>query len=174
MYWVIDYKAFDNQFPYFHFNTFLSWIFLLFSVSIFFLFYMLKYFKNSTDISFVKIESCKPIDSEITSYLVTYILPLLAFNQGRNVIILLIIIFLIAVLYIKSNMFAVNPILMLLGYHVIEFEYKHDNWRNSKLGILLTKYSFHEMKNFVNEKKKIKITQINMGLYLLREVYNEE
>jgi len=170
MYWVIDYDTFNNKFPYLHFNTFLSWFFLAFSVSILLLFYMLKYFNNSTDVISVKIETSKPIDSEITSYLVTYILPLLTFNQGRSVIILIILMLLIAVLYIKSNMFAVNPILMLMGYHIMEFDFKHDSWKISKSAILLTKYPFYEMNNFVREQKKIKITQVNLELYLLRDV----
>jgi hypothetical protein len=174
MYWVIDFNTINKQFPYLHFKTFLSWIFLCFSISIFLLFYMLRYFKNSTDVISVKIETCKPIDSEITSYLVTYILPLLTFNQGRNVIIIVILMLLIAILYIKSDMFAVNPILMLLGYHIAEFDFKHDSWRSSKSAILLTKHSFYEMNSFVKEQKKIKITQIKQGLYLLREVIDEK
>ncbi|KAF2956261.1 hypothetical protein [Marinitoga sp. 38H-ov] len=168
MYWVIDYNTINCKFPFFHFNTFLSWVFFFFSLSILCLFCMLKYFKSSTDFDIVEIKSCKTIDSEVTSYLVTYILPLLTFNQGKNVIILIILIFLIAILYIKSDMFAVNPILMILGYHVIEFDFKQNSWKNNKSAILLTKLSFYQMNNFIREQKKVKIIQINPGLYLFR------
>jgi len=170
MYWVIDFKEINKTFPFIHFNSILSWVFLLFSASLFYLFYMLKYFNNTTDKISVKIISITTIDKEITSYLVTYILPLLSFDQGRNIVLLLILMAFICVLYIKTDMFAINPILMLLGYHITEMEFQNDNWKNFKSGVFITKKTVHELMNIKRESRNVSITQINGDMYMIMEV----
>lgn len=171
MYWVIDYKNFNNSFPYIHFKTPLSWLFLIFFFSIFFLFYMIKFFQSLPNPDTVEVKSCKSLDNEITSYLVTYILPLLTFSNNddnRNMLILVILMILIAILYIKSDMFAINPILMLMGYHIVEIDYKQLKWRHTKPAILLTNKSFYEMNDLIKKHKMMKIIRINKDLYMFK------
>ncbi len=134
---------------------------------------MLEYFENSTDVISVQIKNCRPIDKEVIAYLITYILPLLTLNHGRYIIVLITLMLLICFLYIKSNMFAVNPFLMILGYHMFESDYKHDSWQNTKSAIILIRHSFDEMNDFIEKKNKLNITQINPGL-LFGRVSNEE
>jgi len=63
-------------------------------------------------------------DAELTGYIVTYLLPFLvvSFNDWALSVSLGILLFVIAVLYIQSNLIHINPLLSLLGYHLFEVE----------------------------------------------------
>lgn len=54
------------------------------------------------------------------NYIVTYIIPFLEFDTQKDLLPLLILLVVIGVIYVHSNLLAVNPMLSLLGYRVYE------------------------------------------------------
>jgi hypothetical protein len=94
----------------------LSFLFLLF-----FLRYERRFVSHNVTVAHVS-----PRDADTMSYIVTYLLPFISvsFNDLRNAIALCILLAVVAVLYIRSNLIYVNPILNLLGYHLFEVESK--------------------------------------------------
>ena len=63
-------------------------------------------------------------DSELTSYVVTYLLPFLAFSSSSWALLVSVAVLftVIAVLYVQSGMIHINPLLSLLGYHLFDVE----------------------------------------------------
>lgn len=77
-----------------------------------------------------KIKRLRNKNYEHITFLTTYIIPLIAFNlnETRYLITLIILLFIIGVIYVKTDLFFANPSLALLGYHIYEIdtEYKID------------------------------------------------
>jgi hypothetical protein len=72
--------------------------------------------------SVARIEGVERRDTEITSYLVTYVIPFLALpsdNLDRGVA-LLIFFAVLCLLYVNSNMIHINPMMTLCRYHLYE------------------------------------------------------
>lgn len=72
----------------------------------------------------LKITGVKRRDGEAASYMVSYLLPFIALpskNVG-DIIGLGIFIFVLAVLYVNSDMIHINPVLNLMGWHIYEVE----------------------------------------------------
>ena len=130
-----------------------------------FTYFFFRHFNNSQDNENVSIINVSNMDGELLSYIFTYILPFLGFPEDKKLIVSLFILTMIGFIYIRSNMIGINPIIGLFGYHIIKIEYKKDEWQKNKIGIFISKFSYEEL---VNEKK-IKITEINQGIYLLKE-----
>jgi hypothetical protein len=65
-------------------------------------------------------------DSEAIGYVVTYLLPFVGFQAttGRERLALLIFFGLLALLYIRSGLFYVNPLLSAVGYHLFAAQYE--------------------------------------------------
>lgn len=63
-------------------------------------------------------------DSELTGYVVTYLLPFLAFSTSNwTLLVSLGVLFaVIAILYVQSGMIHINPLLSILGYHLFDVE----------------------------------------------------
>lgn len=63
--------------------------------------------------------------NESLNFFVTFILPVLFddLNCWQNVIVFLLIISLLIILLMKTNLFYANPVLTVLGYEVIKFEF---------------------------------------------------
>jgi len=70
----------------------------------------------------VRVSESQSRDVELIGYILTYLLPFLdiSFSEFTSLVPLGLFILVIAVLYINSNMIHVNPILNLLGYHILE------------------------------------------------------
>ena len=77
----------------------------------------------------VKISSVVRRDSEIMSYIVTYLLPFVALPSGElaDSISLGIFLIVLCLLYVNSGMIHVNPTLSLLGWHLYEVVTIEDN-----------------------------------------------
>ena len=65
-------------------------------------------------------------DSEAIAYVVTYLLPFVGFQAttGRERVALLIFFGLLALLYIRSGLFYVNPLLSAVGYHLFAAQHE--------------------------------------------------
>lgn len=73
----------------------------------------------------------KTRESEILSYVVTYLLPFLSFSfKGwRDVVSIGVFFSVIAILYVTSSMIHVNPLLRLVGFHMFEVTFEDDSTR---------------------------------------------
>lgn len=65
-----------------------------------------------------------PRDDLAVAYIVTYILPFLGLQLGsvRDLVALTIVFFITLAVAVRSDLFYVNPLLNLLGYHIHEIE----------------------------------------------------
>ena len=122
-----------DQFYYFHHYT--SYIDLLSdftsnnTLTIFFIFLitlsLLSYaiFKNNNnygDQREFSFEDITPAGLDHLSFLSTYIIPLIAFNinDPRSFLIVAVLLLIIGAIYIKSDLYYLNPILLLFGYKI--------------------------------------------------------
>jgi len=72
----------------------------------------------------IKVDSVVSRDGDAMSYIVTYLLPFLAvkLNDVTDAASLGIVLFVIAILYVNSNMIYTNPVLNIAGYHIFEIQ----------------------------------------------------
>lgn len=90
-----------------------------------------------------QIEEIENISFENLGFLATYIIPLLCFDldfhldQGRNAIMLLLVLIAIGLVYIKANLYYTNPSLALMNFRVYRITYKDQN--ETKRAIILSR-----------------------------------
>jgi len=111
----------------------------------------------------IKAEEVKNKNYEHLTFLVTYIIPLLSlsYNGLRYCIVLLILLIFIGALYVKTNLFYMNPSLALLGFHLYEVN-----------GYCLIEGEKKEYKNLIVISKKIIIVNNDIELLQLDdEIY---
>lgn len=72
--------------------------------------------------TYIKIKSIKNKSYEHLTFLTTYIIPLICFDltEIRYAVILLILLSVIAVIYVKTDMYYANPTLAVLGFRLYE------------------------------------------------------
>jgi len=70
----------------------------------------------------VKVSGLQGRDSDIMSYIATYLLPFVVFplDSWEQIVALGIVIFVIGYVYVNSNMLHINPMLNLAGFHLYE------------------------------------------------------
>lgn len=112
------------------FNWYLIGASSVFLVSIFFIMklYLKNIRKDNKDAQYFKVVQKTNITHDVVFYTLAYI-PILLLNtfQLREVITFSIILFTIYVLYIKTNMLHINPILALMRYNMYKVTDDHDN-----------------------------------------------
>lgn len=107
----------------------------------------------------LKIRTTKSRDGDVITYIVTYILPFTLTNpqNGREKLTLILLIALICFLYIKSQLFYINPILALIGYRLFQITTERST------SILITQKGFiatpatlnvYRLSNFIYLEKK--------------------
>jgi hypothetical protein len=71
-----------------------------------------------------KVTSFSSHDSEVMNYIAAYLIPFVTFQLGsiKQGITLGIFVLVLLVLYVRSNMIYINPILNFFGYHLYEVE----------------------------------------------------
>ncbi len=93
-----------------------------------------------------KITTIENIDYEHLTFLTTYIVPLVCFNFSsiRYLIVLLILLFIIGIIYIRTDLFYANPTLAILQFRIykISGEFVKDGIRNNL--ILITRDKLHK------------------------------
>ena len=114
----------------------LSIFFLILSlVSIAWTLHFIKIHKNVGTEPSPKIENIQKKDTDIMAYIATYLIPFmnLDFNNILLTISFLFFIVLVGYIYIFSNLFYINPIFNIMGYHIYEIEIKNGKYTNSKI-----------------------------------------
>ncbi|MCX6168658.1 MAG: hypothetical protein NTX65_04940 [Ignavibacteriales bacterium] len=164
---IIDFR--ELIYPFFK-NPFISFSLIVFTcILIVLLLTFLKYFKNkSSPIESMKIINVQNMDGEILAYIFTYILPFLGFPTEKQFPISLFLLIVIGILYIKSDMIGINPILAFFGFHILKVEWTKDGWKKSKEVVLISKEDYFILKH----SEIISTIQIEKNLYLLKEISN--
>lgn len=98
-------------------------------------------------------------DFDHLTFLSTYIIPLITFNLNelRSFIVVFILLLMIGVIYLKSNLYYLNPTLLLFGYRV----YKAKS--GDKSVILIIKGSLH------NTTDNMPYKDLGNNIYLIKE-----
>lgn len=91
-------------------------------------------------------------NSDVLNYIVTYLIPFLSFNFDKlnQAIAFTILILVLAIVYIHSNIFYINPILIISGYKIYEINDKY---------LLITKLT-------VKRDKRLKLYRIHDNVYV--------
>ncbi|MDQ2906355.1 MAG: hypothetical protein M3Y81_22775 [Chloroflexota bacterium] len=74
-----------------------------------------------------KVTNFSKHDSEVMSYIASYLIPFVTFPLGyvKQILTLVIFVGVLLVIYVHSNMIYINPMLSLCGYHLYEIEVEH-------------------------------------------------
>ncbi len=96
-----------------------------------------------------KIETIKNGNYEYLTFLTTYIIPLICFDLGsiRDCILLAVLLVLLGVLFIKTNLYYLNPSLALIGFniYIADIKYKGSTIQET---IILTKTKLRKNDEF--------------------------
>jgi hypothetical protein len=70
----------------------------------------------------IQVDSAKPRDTEAIAYVVTYLLPFLTINSTawQSRVATAVFVLIVGILYVRSHIFYVNPLLSLAGYRLFE------------------------------------------------------
>jgi hypothetical protein len=106
----------------------------------------------------ISVDSVVSRDGDAMSYIVTYLLPFLAvkLNDVTDAASLGLVLFVIAILYVNSNMIYTNPVLNIAGYHIFEIQDA-----DGKTTALICKRAYVRMGSEINV--------ISVGDYVLLE-----
>ena len=111
-----------------------------------------------TRISFEIIE-IKNIDYEHLTFLTTYIVPLVCFelSEPRYVIVLAIILFVIGIIYIKTDLFYANPTLAILQFRIykVSGKFRNNEFRNDIVLITIDKLIEKDYVEYIKIDKHI-------------------
>lgn len=104
------------------------------------------------------------VNSKITEYMFSYVLPFLSINNidslGSSIALGVYYIVLFGV-YLRGDVFYINPILNLFGYSIYKISYKRDG--NEESGFLVCKLKEYQIKNSYN------VSTFDRNLFLLNK-----
>ena len=91
-------------------------------------------------------------NSDVMNYIVTYLIPFLSFNFDKlnQTIAFTLLIFVLAIVYIHSNIFYINPILIMFGFKIYNLNDKY---------IVITKLT-------IKRDKKLKLYRIHDNVFV--------
>ena len=100
------------------------------------------YFKNCLNNAKrlpVVIEECESVNYENLSFLATYVIPLVCFPMTtyREIVVLFIVIIIIGCIFVKTNLYYTNPVLLFIGFNVYSVKWKDKD--DYKEGIVIVK-----------------------------------
>lgn len=120
--------------------------------------------KGTPELS-IKITKIENIDYEHLTFLTTYIIPLVCFQFGnfRYIVTFVIILFVIGLIYIRTDLFYANPTLAILGFRIyrISGEFRDGQIRIEK--ILITK-------NKLKTEDRIKYFKLDERIYYASKI----
>lgn len=101
---------------------------------------------------------------EHLTFLTTYIIPLICFDlsQIRYVIVLFVLIFIIGIIYIKTDLFFANPTLALLGYHIYKIDAKSKSKEFDQIIVI--------SRSFIKKDQEIKLKLLDDNIFYGRPV----
>lgn len=102
------------------------------------------------------------VNSEMMEYMVSYILPFISLNKidsWETPIALCIYYIVLFGIYLRSDVFYVNPILNLVGYNIYKIKYIDES--KEKIAFLISKHQQHE----IPEKISVMVIERNIFIY---------
>lgn len=105
----------------------------------------------------IKIEEIERPDDTVISYLMTYVIPIVTSNSEAPAILVNVLLFvLIGYFYIRLNLLYLNPLWSIFGY--ISYRVNTDM-------IIITNYSYTDLKQMKKENKRIK------GIFIANDIF---
>ena len=106
----------------------------------------------------IQFQEISPSNFDHLTFLSTYIIPLITFdlNNFRSFFVVIILLIMIGIIYIKSNLYYLNPTLLLFGYKI----YKAKN--KNQAVILIAKRNLRKMSD------KLAYKDLGNNIYLIK------
>lgn len=132
---------------------------LIFSIAFFYVIIHRSKKKYKSD----KIIELKKENTEIASYIVTYILPLCSLNNSPSIYLLINFVLFIfnMIVYIRLDLIYLNPVLILFGYNVFSVKLERGEFEFH----VITKQTYHSLKREIN--REIRMHEISDELYFI-------
>lgn len=161
--------------PCFSFKNSENWKSLVISnplplISIFGLFYCLfAYFrfdfdlKGTNEIPF-EIKKLENINYEHLTFLATYVVPLISFDfgNGRQIIVLALLLVVMGIIYIKTDLFYANPSLALIGFHIYRASGHFKNGERESITLIC--------RERLEENQRVSYLKLDDKIYYVRRV----
>lgn len=96
----------------------------------------------STKIGPAKIVKIDNVSVDTMSFVASYFFPLVSFSvndKWRHLLVLVLLFILIGMIYIKSNIYYLNPTLVILGYKIYQVEWKMSGCHNVSKSIVISR-----------------------------------
>lgn len=115
--------------------------------------------KGSPNLSFEILE-IESVDYEHLTFLTTYIVPLVCFNfeNNRYIIAFFIILFVIGIIYIRTDLFYANPTLALLKFRIYKVKAQFRNGLVEENKILISR-------DILNKSDRVKYIRLDERIY---------
>jgi len=167
---IIDFEKIT--YPFFK-HGILSLILLVFIILLpIFLFSLIRHFSEKPT-GWEKMQivpgSVENMDKEILSYIFSYILPFLGFPEERRIFVAVFLLFVIGIIYTRSDMIGINPLLAIFGYHIIKTKWKKGNDGKQAEAILISRADYYE----IEQAGMIEAIQMYNELYMIRGGQND-
>jgi hypothetical protein len=96
-------------------------------------------------------------DSEVMGYIASYLVPFVTFPLGyvKQIVTLLIFVAVLLVVYVRSNMIYINPVLSICGYHLYEVEVEHSQ-----------RTHYYIARKRIERNREIRFVQLSDDIYL--------
>jgi len=160
---IIDFN--NSEFPYFNYKYYSFSLLIIMVLLVILLLFLGHHFNNRpTGWEKMKVESSENMNSQILSYIFSYILPFLSFPEERRIIISIFLLFIIGILYVKSDMLGINPLLSVLGYHIMKIKMKKRDSDLTQEVTVISKLDYFRVKR----SRIVNVFQIHNELYLLK------
>lgn len=108
------------------------------------------------------LEDCDNQNNEVLNYFITYLIPILSMDidDFSSVCINIFIFLIIGVLYVKSEIIHLNPLMLLMGYKIFGISNN----------MIISKKSLFEIKEFIAEHDYIEVRHICGNIYIEKPI----
>lgn len=122
--------------------------------------------KGTTEIPF-KITKIEDASYEHLTFLATYVVPLISFDfsQGRQVIVLVLLLVIMGAIYVKTDLFYANPSLALLGFRIYRSNGSFKN--GDRDGIILIS------RQRLKESERVSYIKLDERIYFVKGLKDE-
>jgi hypothetical protein len=121
--------------------------------------------KRASDWEGMTVVSAENKNSQIITYVFSYILPFLSFPSTRRVIIGLLMLVIIGILYIKSDMIGINPMLTVFGYNIVKIKWYKIDPKKVEKATMISKLPVYQ----ILPSNIVEVFPLKNGIYLLKE-----
>lgn len=117
---------------------------------------------------YFEIKKIKNKTYEHLTFLTTYIIPLICFDLSklRYTLVLLLLLIVIAIIYVKTDIYYANPTLAILGYHLYEADVELRDEKVHENCILITR-------DKINQNSRLEYLQIDDEIFFVKEKVHE-